>query len=91
MTNHTYSPSADDHTYIPVAGDDGYCSICGRLGSHPCHQPVPAPDLDELPDLIERLNAWRQWEKTGHNHDLLAEAIAVVEALRERASDNEIS
>lgn len=40
--------------------------------------------LNALPYLIGRLNDWRQWEKVGHNHDLLKEAITAIEALRER-------
>ncbi len=61
-------------------------------------QPVPAretavsaaeTDLNELPDLVERLNAWQQWKKTGHSHDLLTEAITAVEALRERVAEME--
>ncbi len=44
-------------------------------------------DLDELPDLVERLCSWRDFEKTGCNHDVLVEAIAAVEALRERVAE----
>jgi len=46
-------------------------------------------DLEELPDLLERLRDWQQWEKTGHNHDVLKETIAAVEALRERVASQE--
>ena len=43
-------------------------------------------DLDELPDLIRRLNDWRQWEKTGYNHDLLKSAVEALQGAEARAA-----
>ena len=42
-----------------------------------------AIDLDEVPDLLERLLEWQRFEKTGWNHDAIKDARAAIEALRE--------
>ena len=47
---------------------------------------MTAFDPHDLPDLIERLHSRQQWEKVGHNHDLLEEALKAIEALRERVA-----
>ncbi len=45
--------------------------------------------LIESPDLIERLDDWRQWEKTGYNHDLLKQAITAIKILQKRVAELE--
>lgn len=40
-----------------------------------------ARKVAEYPDLIERLRDRQEWEKVGHNHDLLKDSADAIEHL----------